>query len=92
MLDHQTCSSSICGRVALWPCGLKVASSWVKLASCWPQVGLMLAQVGTSWPHVGSSWLKLASCWLKLASCWPQVGLRANFGGKLELLELEKTL
>ena len=27
---------------------------------------------------------------LILASCWPQVGLRANFGGKLELLDPEK--
>ena len=41
----------------------------------------MLAQVGS----------KLASCWLKLASCWPQVGLRANFGGKLELLQAQQT-
>ena len=96
--DHFV-SVGLCGHVAVWPCG-HVASSWVKLAYCghvamWPQGGLKLGQVGlmltlnwphvgSSWPHGGSSWLKLASCWLKLASCWPH-------GGKLELMEPEKT-
>ena len=77
---------------SMWPQdGLGLAQGGLMLASCWTQVGVMLAQIGSSWPHVGSSWLKLASCCLKLASCWPQVGLRANFGGKLELLDPEKT-
>ena len=62
--------------------------AWANLEPTW---AWGCPQVGSSRPHVGSCWLKLASCWLKLASCWSQVGLRANFGGKLELLDPEKT-
>ena len=76
------------------PTWLHVGSSWPKLASCWlklAQVGLMLVQVGSSWPHVDSSWLQLASSCLNFASNWPQVGLRVNFGGKLELPKPENS-
>ena len=72
-------------------------SCWVNVVSIWPQVGsrrhhfgLMLAQVGSSWPQVASILpqvgLKLASSWLKLA----QDCFKANFGGKLDLLEIQK--
>ena len=84
-----------CGHVAVWPQGgLKLGQVGLMLA----QVGLMLPHVGSRWPHVGSSWPHVDSSWLQLVSnClhfvsnWPQLGLRVNFGGKLELPKPENS-
>ena len=74
------------------PSWLMLAPSWLMWAPCW----LMWA---SCWLTMALRWLQIDSRWVKRAPRWPQVGfklprdcLKNDFGGKLDLLEPQKTL